>query len=231
MKKDHSIIYKDRSLKNWPHRQRLKQIKSVIQSESLADVEGLRYADVGCGTAYLTDIVGSMLQTSEIMGLDHSEHLEVAREKYPEYRFEFFELNEPTDVGKFDFVTCFETLEHVGNPIQGVDNLINTTSPGGTLLITLPIEIGPVGLIKFLAKTLVYGYKLDELSGEDTRLYNKYLFSLITYRDMSVFRDERFGWGTHFGFDYRGIDNYLKSLGVPFRAKNVVTTRFYVIKP
>jgi len=232
MKEDHSLIYKDRSIKNWPHRQRLKEIQSVIHKESLNEIENLTYADIGCGTGYLTEIVANLLHPSEVYGFDHyTEHLEIARSNYPSYQFEILNLNEPSDIRRFDFVTCFETLEHVGNAYTAIDNLLNATKSGGTLLITLPIEIGPVGTFKFLAKTLIYKYKLDELLGGGTQLYNKYLLSLITYKDMSKFRDQRSGWGTHFGFDYRRIDEYLESRGVSFRAKNIVTTRYYVIKP
>lgn len=89
--------------------------------------------------------------------------------------------------------------------------------------------MGIRGIAKFLAKTIVYKYDLKELPGE--RLYFKYLISLLTHRDMSRFRDRRFGWGTHFGFDYRVIDRYLKSGGYRYRAKNKVTTRYYLIYP
>jgi SAM-dependent methyltransferase len=230
MKRDHTHIYKNRSLRNWPHRRRLKVIRSIIRSEGLPERENVTYADVGCGTGFLTGILADMLRPSEVYGFDHSGHLEVAREKYPSFRFAFMELNEPTDVGSFDFVSCFETLEHVGSPLTALGNLLNATNEGGTLLVTVPIEIGPVGLTKFLVKTILYGYRLDELPGGE-KLYLRYLISLILYRDISEFRDKRFGWGTHFGFDYRRIDEFLRSRDIAYRAKNVFTTRFYVIKP
>jgi hypothetical protein len=47
---------------------------------------------------------------------------------------------------------------------------------------------------------------------------------------VSRFRDDRVNWGTHFGFDYRDIDDLLRSRGVRFSASNRFTTRFYVIK-
>ncbi|MBU8921833.1 MAG: class I SAM-dependent methyltransferase [Bacteroidales bacterium] len=231
MKKDHSHIYKDKSLKNWPHRQRLKEIKSVIEKEGSRSHGTLTYADVGCGTGFLTKVVANQLKPEEVYGFDHSEHLEVARKKNPSFKFEFMELNNPADVGQHDFVTCFETIEHVGNPDSALSNLIKMTKSGGTLLLTAPIEIGPVGLVKFLAKTIVYNYKLDELSGNGANLYNKYLLALISYKDISKFRDQRFGWGTHFGFDYRRVDDLLRSKKIKYRTKNVVTTRFYIVKP
>jgi len=231
LKKDHAQIYKGRSLKNWPHRLRLKEIESIIDREKAGRHGDLTYADVGCGTGFLTRMVADRLGPKEVYGFDHSEHLEIARAKNPSYVFEFLELNDSVDVGSFDFVTCFETIEHVGNPISALNNLLGMTRKGGTLLLTAPIETGPVGLVKFLVKTIIYKYRLDELPRADSKLYIKYLWSLLSFGDIGKYRDERFGWGTHFGFDYRRVDDFLKSRKVEFRAGNVVTTRFYVIHP
>ena len=231
MKKDHIHIYKGGSLKNWPHRRRLKEIESIVCREKTGRHGDLTYADVGCGTGFLTRMVADRLEPAEVHGFDHSEHLEIAREKNPSYIFEFLELNDPADVGRFDFVTCFETIEHVGNPASALNNLLGMTKKGGTLLLTVPIETGPVGLAKFLVKTIFFKYRLDELSYTNKKLYGKYLWSLLSFGDIGKFRDERFGWGTHFGFDYRLVDDFLKSRKVDFRARNVTTTRFYVIHP
>ena len=141
MKKDHALIYMDRSLKNWPHRQRLKEIPSVIRREGLAENRDLAYADFGCGTGFVTNIVADVLKHAKVHGFDHSEHLEVAKEKYPSFEFGFFELNEQSDIGNFDFVSCFETLEHVGNFETALSNVLNATIKGGTLLLTAHIEI------------------------------------------------------------------------------------------
>ncbi len=229
MKKDHAHTYRGRSLKNWPHRQRLKEIHSVIRREELAGKSDLAYADFGCGTGFLTNIVADELNPAKVYGFDHSEHLEVAREKYPSFEFGFIELNERSDVGKFDFVTCFETLEHVGDlenrheqPAER-DERRRHPAPDGS-------HRDRTG--RLLAKTILYRYRLDELAGgESSGFYFRYLLSLLLYRDMSTYRDERFGWGTHFGFDCRRIDEYLDSRNIRFRARNAVTTRFYQIKP
>jgi SAM-dependent methyltransferase len=203
----------------------------VFQKISFNDVKDLRYADFGCSTGYLTNIVAKMVRPSSTFGFDHYlDHLQLAKQKYTGYRFDFVDLNKSFNVGKFDIVTCFETLEHVGNQNTAINNLLNATEKGGMLVITVPIEIGFIGLLKFLTKTALFGYKLDELSKNDLTFF-KYLFHLMTYKDISSFREERKGWGTHFGFDYRTIDLYLHSLGVPFKTKSVVTTKFIVITP
>jgi 2-polyprenyl-3-methyl-5-hydroxy-6-metoxy-1,4-benzoquinol methylase len=229
MQLDLSQTYKDRSLKNYPHRQRLKEIYAIIEREGLIYRDGITYSDIGCNDGYITNLIAKRLHAAAVYGFCHSEKIEIGREKYPHIHFNHMELNEPADAGQYDFVTCFETLEHVGDLEMALDNLIRTTVKGGILLITVPIEIGFKGVIKFIAKTIFYHYTLDELPGE--RLFFKYLISLLSRGDISTFRNKRLGWGTHFGFDYRTIDRYLESRGISYRAKNKVTTRFYIIKP
>jgi hypothetical protein len=97
------------------------------------------------------------------------------------------------------------------------------------LIITAPIEVGPIGIFKFLLKTLLYGYKLDELPGED--LYFKYLKTLLTNGDVKAFRDARHGWGTHFGFDHRLVSKNLDAMKIDYRSFTKGTTRFFVVKP
>ena len=226
---DHSRTYRDRSFKNFPHRQRLRHIYTVIEEEGLKNRREIKYADIGCSNGYLTNLMADFLKPAEVYGFDHSTNFEIAKGRYPLFNFLFIELNEPADVGKFDFVTCFETLEHIGNSVTALENLIGSTKEGGILLITAPVEIGVRGILKFIVKTLLYRYKLDELPGRGS--YFKYLISLMLRRDMSKFRDERSSWSTHFGFDCRLIDKFLKSNRISYSAVNKVTTRFYVIKP
>lgn len=98
---------------------------------------------------------------------------------------------------------------------------------GGHALVSVPIEIGIWGIAKFLVKTPLYGYSMDELPGADVS--GAYVGALLRGRDISRFRAARAGWGTHFGFDYREVDRLLREQGAHFRARNVFTTRYYVI--
>lgn len=225
---DHSRTYRTLGFRNLPHRRRLAHIKQVVGDFSLP--ESPRYADFGCSNGYVTEILRRSISAKEAVGYDHQEkHFEVGRRTYPDITFRQLNLNEANAVQeRYDLVTCFETLEHVGSPKVALANLVSAVGSPGVGFFSVPIEIGLRGLLKYYAKR-AYGYTLDELPHSEG-LRRRYEQALWTYGRLSVFRDQRAGWGTHFGFDYRLIDDSLEDLGVPFEAHNAGTTRFYVVK-
>ncbi len=227
MPHDHSLTYRLPALRNLPHRMRLRAIEREVRLLSLSP--GLAYADFGCSNGYITARVRQLTQASSALGFDHNaEHLERARAHYPTIEFRLLDLNQSSsEMSPCDFVTCFETLEHVGNLEAAIDNLLAAVRPGGIILATVPIEIGPRGIIKFAAK-MAYGYKLSQLP-QTPGLLRRYVVALLTGARISRFRDQRRTWGTHFGFDYRDLDDVLKRRRVHFQAWNSGMTRFYRI--
>jgi 2-polyprenyl-3-methyl-5-hydroxy-6-metoxy-1,4-benzoquinol methylase len=227
---DHSATYRTFKFRNLPHLLRLRAIESELRR--LAVPRSPTYADFGCSNGFLTQRVASLVAASSGTGFDHQpENLELARSRYPHLAFCSIDLNRPAGAGtRFDLVTCFETLEHVGDMGAALDNVVAAIKPGGIGILTVPIEIGPKGLLKFLVKTLLYGYSLNELpNGKHLRL--AYLKSLLANERISKYRERRAGWGTHFGFDYRDVDDRLRQLGVPFSAVTRGFARFYFIRP
>jgi 2-polyprenyl-3-methyl-5-hydroxy-6-metoxy-1,4-benzoquinol methylase len=162
--------------------------------------------------------------------MDHqNENLDIARKRYPDIRFEYIDLNIPVHEAaeKYDVITCFETLEHVGNLENATQNVLSfARKDSHHILISVPIEIGLIGVIKFIIKIL-YGYSLKELKNGTTFL--SYFKSLLSNENISQYRDEREGWGTHFGFDYREFDEILNECKCKFEAKNLLSSRFYSI--
>jgi SAM-dependent methyltransferase len=225
---DHSLTYRVHSLRNLPHRMRLRAIEREARRLNLG--AGLSYADFGCSGGYITERVRRLTRAGRAWGFDHLEaHLARGRRQYPAIEFSLIDLNQPNaEVPPCDFVSCFEMLEHVGNLEAAIGNLLAAIKPGGMALVTVPIEIGPQGIAKFIAK-MAYGYSLSELP-QAPALFRRYVMALLTGARMSRFRDQRRGWGTHFGFDYRDVDDALWRYGEPFRAWNHGTTRFYCIR-
>ena len=222
---DHSLTYRG-GLRNLPHRRRLKAIIAELERGDAAAAAS--FADVGCSNGFVTAILQQRLRPSHTVGFDHvPEHLERGRREHPTIDFREIDLNRPipTPHEVFDLVTCFETLEHVGNLPVAIDNLIALTRPGGTLFITVPIESGLRGLIKFLLKVGVFRYSMDELPPRKRRFVS-YLRALALNRSIAPFRDVRAGWGTHFGFEYREVEKILQARGLPVEARIYFTTRF-----
>lgn len=225
---DHSLTYKTKSFRNIPHILRLKKILSIVYSFS--PKEGESYLDIGCSNGYLTNLIRSEFNFGKTKGLDHTiENLELAKIRYPEIEFEFVDLNVPLSNvrSKYQIITCFETLEHVGNLDCAIENIFSHGNVNSRILISVPIEVGVIGTIKFLVKTLIFNYSLAELPLSPS--WWKYCTALLSGQRVSKYRDNREGWGTHFGFDYREVDDLLNLKKIPYQAFNAFSTRFYTI--
>lgn len=227
---DHSITYRRLSIRNIGHIVRLKAILRTIRR--LRIPKNAIYFDVGCSNGYITARIAEEIAASHAVGWDHSEaHLAVGAEAYPAVSFRYIDLNKLNHIERqADLVTCFEALEHVGSPETAVENLRAMVAPGGQLFVTVPIEVGPIGVLKYFAKTVVFGYTLDEISS-NKHVQRDYCRALIAGRDISQFRTPRHGWATHFGFDYRRMEAMLRQKFRHVEAWTAGTTRFVTGKP
>ncbi|MFL9909284.1 class I SAM-dependent methyltransferase [Paraburkholderia sp. RL17-337-BIB-A] len=227
------MTYTKWRLKNIPHMVRLRAIlKQTTFFLAFRGRPGNLYADFGCSNGFITSKIVNILKPNRATGFDHAEeNLSIARQRYSNITFSHIDLNRPRSFAtKFDVVTCFETLEHVGDVHNAVNTVIGAIEHGGVALIVVPIEHGLIGLVKLVVK-LLYGYNLDELANNEQRVSLKaYLTSLLTGRRMSAFRDRaRPGWGTHFGFDYRDVSDALAGLPVTYRSFRIGFNMFYRI--
>lgn len=227
---DHSRIYTDGSLRNIGHRMRLNNIVSTVARLQLP-VSPL-YVDVGCSNGFITDRVAGSVGAARVIGLDHdAANLDVARRAYPRYAFEEVDLNCSAGIPdvRGDLVTCFETLEHVGNLSAAVEGVWSLVRPGGVLLVSVPIESTWIGLVKYLAKTKLFGYRLDELSS-DAGVKKAYERALWTGGRLDRFRESRPGWATHFGFEFRLVQELLRNRDPALKAWTVGTSRFLLCR-
>jgi 2-polyprenyl-3-methyl-5-hydroxy-6-metoxy-1,4-benzoquinol methylase len=226
---DHSITYRKKTLINTLHRSRLRKILKILDAQNFKNTYS--YLDIGCSNGYLTGLITQRYNFAIAHGMDHNEeNLNAARKHYNTIKFEHIDLNKsiPNRVEKYNVITCFETLEHVGKFENAVQRILSFAEKNNSfILISVPIEIGFWGLVKFNVKMLK-GYSLKELKKGTTFL--SYFSHLITFRNISKFRDDRNGWGTHFGFDYRELDKVLNKNKYEFEAKNYLSTRFYIIQ-
>ncbi len=227
---DHSKIYQEFKLKNIPHKMRLKSIFKIINNLELREPT---YCDIGCSNGYITHLLAEYLKSSQTMGFDHNQlNLDIAQERYEGIDFVEIDLNNVTmtDI-TFDFITCFETLEHVGNPTNALVNIFNKAKPNGKILISVPIETETIGIIKFLIKTIIFQYNLDEINTKnDLYFYFRYLWSLIKKENISKYREPKDHYGTHFGFDYRIVEEWLVENSKKFNLIKEGSTAFFLVE-
>jgi 2-polyprenyl-3-methyl-5-hydroxy-6-metoxy-1,4-benzoquinol methylase len=219
-------IYTARTLHTLPHRLRVQQIISVLQKQaSPSDT----YADVGCGDGFVTAKIAKALHCSRCDGYDfNSEVLDFGRQRYPEINFHRWNLAaEPVPAEKYSLVTCLETLEHVVDVRAAVRNLVSITER--LLLITVPIEIGPIGFAKFTAKIML---GRETFTKEHEGSKSTYFWNLLRGAPISHFRKhpENGHWQLHTGFDYRELDKILGEERIAFQAQNRGWNRFYWIR-
>lgn len=180
-------------LRSWYHLSRFKWAKGVV--------EGLpanqKLIELGCYDARLLDYVGG--RVSKYVGIDANwaGGLDLARRRLGDQEHvALVQSDDPADFrryadGSFTMAVALETLEHVPPPLMPryVDELARVTH--GHLLVSVPNELGPIFLGKYLAKLALYGdvqrYSLKEIAAATAR------------RSDLVERDD------HKGFDYRDV--------------------------
>ena len=224
MAEDHSKSYSGFGIRAIGHRARLKAILKNLSHMSVA--RNSKFCDLGCSNGYITEKIRSKFGL-DATGMDHQqEHFDLGRLNYPDITFRGVDLNQCYQgIEHYDLVTCFETLEHVGNLQNGVQNVVSRISPGWQALISVPIEHGWRGILKYLVKKLIGGYDTQELGISEF----SYLKVLLSFKRLSSTRPKSLGFGTHFGFDYRDVDECLKRLNIKYKAFNKGMTRFYIL--
>ncbi len=109
-----------------------------------------RVLDFACGSGYGSNIVAKAAkkEIEEIVAIDIDEKtLTYARGAYYHPLISYFQGNVvdpelPKKLGQFDLIMSFETLEHVHEEAQFMDNIYQMLKPGGKLVISTPYGLG-----------------------------------------------------------------------------------------
>jgi ubiquinone biosynthesis O-methyltransferase len=107
-------------------------------------VQNKRALDVACGPGYGSKLLIEQ-HAREVIGVDVSEEaVTYAKEHYAHERITYLRRDilalSTDEIGTFDVIVCFETLEHVSDPEQTVDVLARLLAPDGVLVISVPNE-------------------------------------------------------------------------------------------
>lgn len=112
-----------------------------------AMVRGKRVLDAGCGAGWGCQILLDHGAAS-IDGVDIDEGaVRESRVRCPTGTFIRADLTDlPYLEERFDMITCFEAIEHVENPLRGLDEFRRVLAPGGIVLVSSPNpDVYPAG--------------------------------------------------------------------------------------
>lgn len=124
-------------LQNYWHRKRFSEVNRYLEK-----IQATQILDIGCHGGIFTYLIFKKFKNAKVYGVDISEKaIYYAKKKYNNIKFMVARgENLPFSSNKFDFVTCFEVLEHVENPKKVLANIKRVSKKDANLLIIVPTE-------------------------------------------------------------------------------------------
>jgi 2-polyprenyl-3-methyl-5-hydroxy-6-metoxy-1,4-benzoquinol methylase len=109
-----------------------------------------RVLDLACGTGYGCHMVAKerKREVTEVIGVDiDSETLTYANREYNHQKVTYLQGSAtdpqlPAQLGVFDTILSFETIEHVEDEQTFMENVYQLLKPGGTLVLSSPFGRG-----------------------------------------------------------------------------------------
>jgi 2-polyprenyl-3-methyl-5-hydroxy-6-metoxy-1,4-benzoquinol methylase len=132
------------------HRHRIERVRSAAFRYASPDARAL---DLGCGDGHLARLLSAGF--SEVVGADITDDkLQAARNGDIPPNVSFVPVHDllklVAERGPFDVVVISSVLQHVSDPARDemFDLLERCTRPGGHVIVEVPIESGPILLVK-----------------------------------------------------------------------------------
>ncbi|HVM21680.1 MAG TPA: class I SAM-dependent methyltransferase [Sphingomicrobium sp.] len=204
-------------LRSFYHLARFKWAEEQVRTHC---GNGLKVLELGCFDGRLFDHIRP--QVADYVGIDANWEggLDLARRKYAGVAgATFLEATDPKALRafadrEFDVTASLETLEHLPPELLPafLDELARVTA--GQLLVTVPNELGPVFLAKYLLKRLRYG-DADDYSVKEA-------VAATLGQTHKVRRCE------HKGFDYRQL---IGAIGARFNIASIEGLPFAGLPP
>lgn len=189
----------DAGLRGWLHGGRFQWLREVARGVDTGSV-----FELGCFDAKTLDHLPRAPERYVGADANWEGGLDVARKRWP--RYEFIECDSPESLsqvdGEFSCSICMDTFEHV--PVELIDGYVDQLArlTRGYLLVTAPVEKGPVFLGKHLAKRV-----FRSLAENDAEV-GRYTASEVFFASLG--QCQRVVRGEHKGFDYAWLAQRLR---------------------
>ena len=211
----HARSYSGLSPANFVHRARLQALRDILGSIELPSVGLL--VDLGCSDGFVIWQLrrgGDLPPGWRATGYEVDRRLLRAarRRELADVTFRRIDLNDAgaRAVPGGDVVICLETLEHVGDYRNALRVVHDSVRQGGWIVLSMPNEVGWVGLAKLVGRPLMRRRPYDGFFARPADAV-RYAAAVAGRGDLERFRQPpRTGWAPHLGFDHRSVARHIR---------------------
>jgi len=153
LKQHYEKVYKEGAYENYFTFNSYWMWKEIL--DQLPDWRGKRVLEVGCGQGELSAML-AYAGSASVAAIDYSENaIALAKERVNLANVEFSCLDGYDVTGKYDVITLGGVLEHIDDPWNLLDKLIDSNlNDDGTLITVMPSFMNPRGYIWMTLQTL-----------------------------------------------------------------------------
>lgn len=115
------------------------RMRNALIIDSLSKLKFSSLIDIGCGDAFLINLLQKSFPNVEYAGMDYSQSIiDEDKNKYQNVHFFHGDISSEkfNYENRFDAVVCSEVLEHLDNWEQAIENLIVSANDEGYIVIT-----------------------------------------------------------------------------------------------
>jgi len=146
----------------WSHRSRFEMGRRMVEPYA-----GGRLLDYGCGDGTFLAMVNDLFPRSTGVEIDRArvDECQTNLHSFPSIGFALIsELSRPEHEAAYDVVLCTEVLEHCLDSAVDValDDFSRTVSRTGTVIISVPVEIGAALAVKQLVRSIAAWQRLGD---------------------------------------------------------------------
>jgi len=187
-----------RSLFRLSHRRRFAYAIDLLEA-----LPNSRVLDFGSGDGYLLELLSAKLPNDNLTALEPLAYLqEEIKARFVVNPIRIITTTTDLPDHSFDRIACLEVLEHLqpDDIAKSLRELRRLVTQDGIVVISVPIEIGPSALLKYLAARL--------LTGSDRRHTIREVLKVTV--GLPVARDRENEYIPHKGFDFRPLRDQVR---------------------
>ena len=149
-----STHHSQQPLRRFAHLRRFDVALALLRPEA-----GQSVLDLGAGDGYFLRRVAEVAPRSRLTAVEPDPKMaqrlrDVLHTQIESERVQILADGEELQPSQFDRLVCLDVMEHLPRRLQrrALQLLHRSARPGARLVVSVPVEVGPVGLIKVLAR-------------------------------------------------------------------------------